>query len=65
MTYSPEDSCIAQLAMKLCEIDGIDPFEESDGGLTLRYAGREFPNWQTRLQEARKLRFAQTVEITP
>lgn len=65
MICKPEDSATAQLALKLYEIDGLDPFEQADGGLTLRYSGREFLNWQTRIQEARKLRLAQTLEIRP
>lgn len=63
MTCTREDSATVQLAMKLCEIDGVDPFEQADGGLTMRYSGREFLNWQTRLREARMMRLGQTMEI--
>jgi hypothetical protein len=65
MTGSLEDTALMNVAVHLCEIDGIDPFEQADGGFTLRFAGREFTNWQTRIQEARKLRYGQRVEVRP
>jgi hypothetical protein len=60
-----KDTALHNIAITLCEIDGLDPWEEADGGFTQRFAGRAFPNWQTKINEARKLKYAQTVRIVP
>ena len=60
-----EDIALMNLAVDLCVIDGVDPYEEADGGFTLRFAGRGFVMWQTRINEARKLRHVQTKVVAP
>jgi hypothetical protein len=59
------DTALHNIAIHLCEIDGIDPYEQVDGGFTKRFAGRDFANWQTRINEARKIKYAQNVKIAP